>query len=174
MISPNLSKVKMLLMNGIMVFYEKILFTEIKWIEEEQEEEKNKPEPSALQRPSTAPGRVKQGKFATQLKKRIEYGNITSGGPLQHIPENVNTEKMAEVEQENEVLKERINELEVELEQSKGNERILKLEHDKLKNQVSILNVEAQSAYILADQNQQLKKELQSLKVIFSNKDQQM
>jgi len=36
---------------------------------------------------------------------------------------------------------------------------------------VNILKVEASSAYILMDQNQQLKKELQSLKVIFSNKD---
>jgi len=146
------------------------------WNNEEEQEEGNndKPEPSALQRPSTAPGRVKQGKFASQLKKRIEYGNITSAGPLHHIPENVNTEKMAEIEQENDVLKERINQLEVELEESRGNERIMKLEHDKLKNQVTILNVEAQSAYILADQNQQLKKELQSLKVIFSNKDQQI
>ena len=36
---------------------------------------------------------------------------------------------------------------------------------------MNILKVEASSAYILMDQNQQLKKELQSLKVIFSNKD---
>ena len=81
---------------------------------------------------------------------------------------------MAELEQEVEVLRERVNELEVKIEQHEGNERIMKLENDKLKNQVSILNVEAQSAYILADQNQQLKKELQSLKVIFSNKDDKM
>ena len=81
---------------------------------------------------------------------------------------------MAELEQEVEVLRERVNELEVKIEYFEGNERIMKLENDKLKNQVSILNVEAQSAYILADQNQQLKKELQSLKVIFSNKDDKM
>lgn len=81
---------------------------------------------------------------------------------------------MAELEQEVEVLRERVNELEVKIEHHEGNERIMKLENDKMKNQVSILNVEAQSAYILADQNQQLKKELQSLKVIFSNKDDKM
>jgi len=148
-------------------------FSKIPPKEEEQEEEKAQTT-SGLQRPSTAPGRVKQGKFAKQLKKRIEYGLTNSVAPLHNIPENVNTERMAELEQEVEVLRERVNELEVKIEHHEGNERIMKLENDKMKNQVSILNVEAQSAYILADQNQQLKKELQSLKVIFSNKDDKM
>lgn len=67
-------------------------------------------------------------------------------------------------------MKDRVNQLEVELEESKGRETILKLENDKLLNQINILKVEANNAYILMDNNQQLKKELQSLKTIFSNK----
>jgi len=131
--------------------------------EEEQSKQGNT---GPLNRPSTAPGRVRQANFVTKLKGRM-HGDM---GML-NIPENVNSEKVAELEQELEILKERLNAAEVELEETRGRETILKLENDKLNNQVNILKVEASSAYILMDQNQQLKKELQSLKVIFSNKD---
>jgi hypothetical protein len=46
----------------------------------------------------------------------------------------------------------------------------LKRENEKLKNENGILKVEASNAYILLDQNQQLKKELESLRIILGNK----
>jgi hypothetical protein len=51
------------------------------------------------------------------------------------------------------------------------NEKLLKQENEKIKNENDILKVEASNAYILLDQNQQLKKELESLRTILGKND---
>lgn len=68
----------------------------------EKEQEADAPS-GGLQRPSTAPGRVRpgtSGTFVNRLKKGIQFG---ANENLMNIPENVNSEKVAELEQELEV-----------------------------------------------------------------------
>ena len=64
----------------------------------EKEQEADAPS-GGLQRPSTAPGRVRPGTgtFVNKLKKGIQFG---ANDTLMNIPENVNSEKVAELEQE--------------------------------------------------------------------------
>lgn len=66
-----------------------------------------------------------------------------------------------------------MNELEVELEQTKGRENLLNMKVIQLENQMRILKVEAKDAEILLDNNEQLTKELNSLKAVLSNKSSQ-
>ena len=68
------------------------------------------------------------------------------------------------------MLKDRLNLMETELEEVKARENSLQLENNSLNNQIKILKVEANNAYILMDNNQQLSKELHSLKAVFGNK----
>ena len=56
-----------------------------------------------------------------------------------------------------------------ELESIKTNFEILQLDYDKIKNENVVLKAEANSAYILMDQNKQLKKELETTKVVSQN-----
>ena len=63
-----------------------------------------------------------------------------------------------------------MNALEVELEETKGRENLLNMKVIQLENQMRILKVEAKDAEILMDNNEQLTKELNSLKAVLSNK----
>jgi hypothetical protein len=68
----------------------------------EKQQEADTPS-GGLQRPSTAPGRVRpgtSGTFVNKLKKGIQFG---ANENLMNIPENVNSERVAELEQELEV-----------------------------------------------------------------------
>jgi hypothetical protein len=62
----------------------------------EQQEQGNTP----LQRPSTAPGRMKKGYFVDKLKNSMK---VTKFPELTGIPENFNYERLEELEQEVEV-----------------------------------------------------------------------
>ena len=65
------------------------------------EEDQNRSGASGpLARPSTAPGRVRQANFVTKLKGRMQGTEMG----LLNIPENVNSERVAELEQELEVV----------------------------------------------------------------------
>ena len=55
-----------------------------------------------LQRPSTAPGRLKRTSFVDKLKTSIINTNNISN-KLMDIPENINYEKIVELEHDNEV-----------------------------------------------------------------------
>ena len=56
-----------------------------------------------------------------------------------------------------------------QLESIKTDFEILKLDYDKIKNENLVLRAEANSAYVLMDQNKQLKKELEALKPASKN-----
>ena len=62
-----------------------------------REESKSNP----LQRPSTAPGRVQPRNFTERWREKVHEKNNV---PLGFITENVDTERLAELEQENEVI----------------------------------------------------------------------
>jgi len=58
-----------------------------------------------LQRPSTAPGRLKKNSFVDKLKNSINISSISTN--LIDIPENINFERLGELEHENENVQER-------------------------------------------------------------------
>jgi hypothetical protein len=118
---------------------------------------------------------AKRGNFAEKLKSTAKKFKIPE---LVGIPEQVNSEEFADLEHEIEVsimiislfkkLRNAKHQFEVELDQSRTNEKLLQLENDRLINENAILKVEANNAYILIDSNASLKKELESLRTLVS------